>query len=73
MVARPIILFGIAAAAAGQRSVPAVTLALTTSFLVPFLLVLKLLFKGFHLPNGVIILFVAPDASTLTAVSAGLA
>ena len=72
MAASPIILFGMAAAAAGQRSVLAVTLALATGFLVLFLLVLTLLFKGFHLPNGVIVLFVAPDAPTLAVVSAGL-
>ena len=72
MAARLIILFGITAAASGRRSVPAVTLALATSFLVLFLLVLELLFKGFHLLNGVIIPFVAPDAPTLAAVSTGL-
>ena len=73
MAARPIILFGIAAAAARQRIAPTVTLALATSFLVLLLLVLELLFKGFHLLNGVIIPFVAPDTPTLAAVSAGLA
>ena len=61
MAARPIILFGIAAAASGRRSVPALaTLALATSFLVLLFLVLKLLFKGFHLLNGDIIFVCDP-------------
>ena len=68
MAARPNILFGIAAAAAGQKSAPA-ALALATSFLVLFLLVLKLLFKSFQLLNGVVILFVTPGAPTLAAIS----
>ena len=73
MAARPIILFRIAAAAAGRRSVTAVALlALTASFLVLFLLFLKLFFKGFHLLNGVILPFVASDAPMLAAVSAVL-
>ena len=73
MAARPIILFGIAAAAAaGRRGVPAVTLAPAAGFLMLFLLVLNFLFKGYHFPNGVILLFVAPDVSTLAADSARL-
>ena len=65
MAARPIILFGITAAAAGQRSVPALaTTALATSLLVLFL-VLELLLEGFHFINSVVILFMAHDTPTL--------
>ena len=73
MAARLIILSGITAAAAGRRIVPVVTLALATSFPVLFLLVLELLFKGFHLLNGVVILIVASVAPTLAAVNTVLA
>ena len=73
MAARPIILFGITAAAAGQRSVPALaTTALATSLLV-FFLVLELLPEGFHFINSIVILFMAHDTPTLAAVTAGLA
>ena len=52
---------------------PLRALHLRRAFLCFFLLVLKLLFKGFYLLNGVVILFVASDTPTLAAVTAVLA